>query len=278
MKLYAINKDYINYLKKFDGRVPDVDYGTFALKPFIRTGVYTEYGAEYYAPLTSMKDWMSSKNNTLTLTKLYDKAGEPIGAINCRFMIPVPQEMSIELTRANLSMFRNFHTEDEKWKLWGLLKEQMKALENKEGIIRNNTLKLRRAALDKDEKFRKCYLDLSVLEDCGWIFMESMNMKEKINYGIYGKINRSTYYDLKEEDNCYLYTFNCAYSNVRIDNDIFDNVYNEIGKQPDAKGFHILVLLDKDNPNPKEAAVSAYYKKSENELIEIRPWIDKRVI
>ena len=62
MKWYAVKKEYIDYLKKWDKKVPNVDYGN-RMKCFIGV-IFIKNDIEYFAPLTSFKEkFISMKND-----------------------------------------------------------------------------------------------------------------------------------------------------------------------------------------------------------------------
>lgn len=62
MKWYAVKKEYIDYLKKWDKKIPNVDYGN-RMKCFIGV-IFIKNDIEYFAPLTSFKEkFISMKND-----------------------------------------------------------------------------------------------------------------------------------------------------------------------------------------------------------------------
>lgn len=79
-------KDYIEYLKKWDNKVPNVDYGN-RMKCFI--GVILEVnGFNYFAPLTSYKPKFDSMKNDVDFYKIVNTETNKIyGAIDINNMI-----------------------------------------------------------------------------------------------------------------------------------------------------------------------------------------------
>ena len=53
MEWYAVDKEYVDYLKNYDEIVPDIDYKN-KMKCFLGI-VLTRDGIDYFAPLTSYK-------------------------------------------------------------------------------------------------------------------------------------------------------------------------------------------------------------------------------
>lgn len=88
MKIYAINNEYVRYLKGIDSKVPDVYGGG---KPFVGIIVSVE-GHNYMAPLTSYKIKQDRIRPSMpTCVKLHEH-GNPenkLGMIQLNNMIPV---------------------------------------------------------------------------------------------------------------------------------------------------------------------------------------------
>ncbi len=90
LKIYIINEEYINYLRKYDSKVP---YNK-SKRPFV--GVVYEYNHHnYFAPLSSPKPKHLKMNaNALDIFKI--KEGT-LGIVNINNMIPVPKFVLTEL-------------------------------------------------------------------------------------------------------------------------------------------------------------------------------------
>ena len=91
LKLYIIENEYINYLRKFDNKVA---YNKDKKRPFIGV-VYENHNHEYFAPLSSPK-LKHKRLNPKALDIFKIKNGE-LGIININNMIPVPDFVLIEL-------------------------------------------------------------------------------------------------------------------------------------------------------------------------------------
>ena len=92
MKWYAVKKEYIDYLKKWDKKVPNVDYGN-RMKCFIGV-IFIKNDIEYFAPLTSFKEKFISMKNDIDFYKITNyETGKIYGAIDINNMIPIPNEM-----------------------------------------------------------------------------------------------------------------------------------------------------------------------------------------
>ena len=78
MQWYALNKEYVNYLKQFDSLVPNVEY-TGKLKCFLGIILKSQNGYDYFAPLTSYKPKFQAMSNDIDFYKLVGKNGKIYG-------------------------------------------------------------------------------------------------------------------------------------------------------------------------------------------------------
>lgn len=90
LKLYFIQSEYIDYLRKYDNRVA---YNKVPNRPYIGV-VYTYNGFNYFAPLSSPKKKHIAMNaNMIDIFKIKD--GE-LGIVNINNMIPCVMEVLTE--------------------------------------------------------------------------------------------------------------------------------------------------------------------------------------
>lgn len=128
MKWYALNKQYVKFLKRFDNIVPDVEY-TGRLKCFLGIVLKSDNGIDYFAPLTSYKPKFRTLKNNIDFFKLVDDNKKIYGAIGINNMIPVPENEYTEITLENLSEFRDFTNQREKRSYWKLLQKELKLID-----------------------------------------------------------------------------------------------------------------------------------------------------
>ena len=84
LKIYYIDTNYINYLRKFDNRVA---YNKSKARPYVGV-VYTFNNQTYFAPLSSPKPkHLTMNDRALDMFKIKD--GE-LGIVNINNMIPTP--------------------------------------------------------------------------------------------------------------------------------------------------------------------------------------------
>ena len=89
LKIYYIDSNYIDYLRKFDKRVA---YNKSKTRPYVGV-VYTFNNQTYFAPLSSPKH-LTMNNRALDIFKIKD--GE-LGIVNINNMIPSPKSCLTEV-------------------------------------------------------------------------------------------------------------------------------------------------------------------------------------
>ncbi|MCD7894177.1 MAG: type III toxin-antitoxin system ToxN/AbiQ family toxin [Erysipelotrichaceae bacterium] len=139
MKWYALNKEYVNYLKQFDSLVPNIDY-TGRLKCFLGIIFKSDDGFDYFAPLTSYKPKFNFMHNDIDFYKIVDDNGRILGAIAINNMIPVPASEYFEVTKENLRFLRIFRNKRELNQYWKLLQKELSFID--ECFIIHNAKKL----------------------------------------------------------------------------------------------------------------------------------------
>lgn len=131
MKWYAVKKEYIDYLKKWDKKIPNVDYGN-RMKCFIGV-IFIKNDIEYFAPLTSFKEKFITMKNDIDFYKITNyETGKIYGAIDINNMIPIPKEMYTEITFENLESFREFKNKRDKKQYWKLLSKEIDLIDEHE--------------------------------------------------------------------------------------------------------------------------------------------------
>jgi len=85
INFYDVNKEYIQYLKMFDSKIPNIDYSKH--EKFVCGIVLQINGFNYFAPIPSFNK--QQKTNILIL----NENGNPISSIRFSFMFPAPDEV-----------------------------------------------------------------------------------------------------------------------------------------------------------------------------------------
>ena len=127
----TIDKDYISFLKKYDSRIPNIDYGNNGYKPFF-SPLFEKDGLVYVTQISSKKPRHLKMKESIDFVKIFNKTNKNlISVINLNYMFPVPKSEIIEVKYKNIDNFRTFSSLDEKNKYINLLKYEMKVINNK---------------------------------------------------------------------------------------------------------------------------------------------------
>ena len=78
---YDVNIDYIEYLKQFDPKVPNIVYDSH--QKFLCGVIFKINGMKYYVPVSSF-------NREVQSNYLIQVGGIPVGSLRFSFMFPVP--------------------------------------------------------------------------------------------------------------------------------------------------------------------------------------------
>ena len=122
MRFYHVKDDYIDFLRKYDGKVADNKHET---RPYVGIVLETD-SVKYYAPFSSPKPKHKTMKNTIDFRKI---AAGLYGAINFNNMIPVTDSALILIDIEKIG--------DDKYRR--LLQNQYKA-------IRGDTIQIQKTA------------------------------------------------------------------------------------------------------------------------------------
>jgi protein AbiQ len=86
LKFYEVNADYIEYLSKFDRRVPRIDYSSVSTHDKFLCGIVLKVSEHnYFAPISSF----TTPQRTNIIIK--NTKGRALSSIRFSFMIPIPK-------------------------------------------------------------------------------------------------------------------------------------------------------------------------------------------
>ena len=156
LKLYSIDDNYINYLRKYDKKVP---FNKTKTRPYIGI-VYKYNGNNYFAPLSSPKEKHLKINDKAIDIYKIDKG--ILGVINLNNMIPAPMECLTEVLKT---------ITDKTYKI--LLEKQITYInDNKKELLKKvNQFQLR---------YRKEHLSETIINRCcNFILLEEKCKKWK---------------------------------------------------------------------------------------------------
>lgn len=83
LMFYEVSEQYIDYLKLFEPKIPNINYGTN--NKFVCGIVLSVDGFDYFAPISSFKK--QQKTNIL----IKNSNGETVSSIRFSFMFPIPK-------------------------------------------------------------------------------------------------------------------------------------------------------------------------------------------
>ncbi|MEX6518468.1 type III toxin-antitoxin system ToxN/AbiQ family toxin [Fusobacterium vincentii] len=224
----TINKDYISFLKNYDSRIPNIDYGNNGYKPFF-SPLFEKDGLVYVTQISSKKPRHLKMKESIDFVKIFDKTNKKlISVINLNYMFPVPKSEIIEVKYKNIDNFRTFSSLDEKNKYINLLKYEIKVINNKN--IQAQALKVYNS-VNTDSFLKNRSLSFLLLEE------------KAIEYS-------------KEKQ------YNCLTGN-RINIELHSSGENKWIAKKDVERFKI-----EKKDNTKEITADIYLKMSEKELKE----------
>lgn len=142
LKLYFIDNEYIEYLRKYDNRVA---FNKMPSRPYIGV-VYLYHNFTYFAPLSSPKPkHLLMNNNIIDLFKIENGK---LGVINLNNMIPCTEKVLTEAIPI---------VNDKKYKI--LLENQLNYINANRDILFKKTARFQ-------EKYRQGYLYYNIMNRC----------------------------------------------------------------------------------------------------------------
>ena len=163
LKWYIADKEYINYLRKFDNKVENIDYKN-NLKPYI--GIIININEfNYYVPISSPKEKHYKMKDDMDFIRIKQNK-RILGVLNLNNMVPILDKYVKMLDYKDIEKFRTFKTDREKKLYIGLLNKELKIINLKHIAIRDNAIKLYKEKLNKpNSKLAKRCCDFEVLEE-----------------------------------------------------------------------------------------------------------------
>ena len=163
LKIYYLDENYINYLRKYDNRVA---YNKNQKRPYIGV-VYTFNGLNYFAPLAHPRPkHLKMSERAIDVFKI-DKG--KLGVVNINNMIPTPIECIAEVLPT---------ITDEKYKI---------LIENQTTFINNHKNTLFRKVRQFKLQYDKNHLPENVKNRCCDFYLLEQKSKEYIEKELEGK-------------------------------------------------------------------------------------------
>lgn len=139
LQWYIVDKTYVNYLKKLDSKIENIDYKD-NLKPYI--GIVINFDKfNYYVPVSSPKDKHYKMKEGIDFIKIKQE-NRILGVLNLNNMIPILNRYVKKLKYENIEQYRKFKTEKQKKTYIALLNTELKIINSKYEKIKNNAIRL----------------------------------------------------------------------------------------------------------------------------------------
>ncbi len=139
LKWYIVDKDYVNYLRKYDNKVENIDYAN-KLKPYIGILV-TINDINYYVPISSAKEKHYKIKEGMDFVKIQED-NRIVGVLNLNNMIPILDNNVTELKYKDIENYREFNSDKERKLYISFLSFELDLINAKIEKIRKNALKL----------------------------------------------------------------------------------------------------------------------------------------
>lgn len=181
MKWCTIRKEYVEYLKRFDKRIPNVEYGEYKFKPFF-SPLFEKDGLIYVTQVSSPKDRYLNLKEQIDFIKIFNNKNL-IAVINLNYMFPVPKDEIIYISYKDIGKYRKFTSEESKESYILLLKTELKAIKEKKVDLKAHNLYLQ---LPNNNFLQNRCLDFLMLEEKGneYIKLKNNLLKENVKYKI----------------------------------------------------------------------------------------------
>lgn len=149
LKFYDIDPAYANYLRQFDQRIPNINYGTN--NKFVCGIVLSVSGYNYFAPISSN----TARQQTNIL--ITDDTGRVLSSIKFSFMFPAPTTV---ITPKN---FRAIRAVDSAYA--DLLEKEYEFCKKNEQAIRDKAMKVYRIGCNPGHVLHRNCCDFHLLEE-----------------------------------------------------------------------------------------------------------------
>ena len=172
----TVDEKYLDYLRSFEGKIPNSNYGADKMKPFF--GVLFEIGdLAYVTQISHIKPRHLKMKDAPDFRKIYipgsnpNLPDRPVAVVNLNYMFPIPKALVKPLYYRDIDKHRAFSSKSERTKYVDLLMKEMAAI-NKIGI-EGLAQKLYKTKADfPDAVVSKRCLDFKMLEEKAQVYWQ----------------------------------------------------------------------------------------------------------
>ena len=157
-----IDDNYLNYLRRIEGRIPLTNYGSDKMKPFFGS-LFEVDNLIYVTQVSSPKPRHATMKNSIDFHKYYFK-NRLVGVVNLNYMFPVPKPYINDLIYSQIDKYKTFPSEKAKYDYIRFLKLQLAEIQQLN--IEKDALKLYNMKYDKPNSplSKRCF-DFKQLEE-----------------------------------------------------------------------------------------------------------------
>lgn len=172
LKWYIVDKNYVQYLKKYDNKVENIDYST-KIKPYI--GILVSINEfNYYVPISSVKEKHYKIKEGMDFIKIMEN-DKIISVLNINNMIPILDNNVTLLKYENIENYREFDTDNEKKSYISFLSFELNLINKKIDKIKKNALKLYNEKINNPtSKISERCCDFKLLEEKSKLYNKNL--------------------------------------------------------------------------------------------------------
>lgn len=152
-KWYVIDKKYVQYLKKFDNKVENIEYNE-NLKPYIGI-IFSINKYKYYVPISSVKEKHCKMKEDIDFVKIMDN-NKILGVLNINNMIPIFDNNVKILDYSKITEYRKFKNNIDKNKYISLLNKELRIINYRKEEIISNAKKLYFESIKGGKLSKRC--------------------------------------------------------------------------------------------------------------------------
>ena len=136
----TVDEDYLNYLRSFESKIPNSNYGADKMKPFFGVLFETD-GLVYVTQVSHLKPRHVKMKDSVDFRKVYipnanpNLPDRPVAVVNLNYMFPIPKALVTPLAYRDIDKCRTFSSNVERSKYVDLLIKEIASI-NKMGIER----------------------------------------------------------------------------------------------------------------------------------------------
>lgn len=148
LRWYIADKEYVNYLRKFDKKVENIEYNS-KLKPYI--GILININNfNYYVPISSAKEKHYKIKEGMDFVKIIQN-DKIIGVLNINNMIPITDSNVKELKYKDIEEYREFNSDKDKKLYIAFLSLELGLINDKMEKIKKNAMKIYNEKINNPE-------------------------------------------------------------------------------------------------------------------------------